>query len=186
MVSTLVLGLWAGLRVGGVFPQPFGPLESNLTFGVEGGMVLPYRDGLFGIDAQVQYAQPPAEGTGDDPRLAAMSYEWSISQRELSFGARGLVRLPVSAKLVGYGALGPRLYLLETRANGAAGGQPLGEHREVSTELGAQLAAGAVYAIASAGIFGELGVAFSNLDHVTTGDASTGQLELVVGARLEF
>ena len=185
MVNLLVMGLWAGLRVGGVFPQPFTPLETNLTFGVEGGMVLPYADESFAVGVQVSYAQPPGEGTGDDPRLESGAYEWSISQRELSFGVRGILRRRFG-KLVPYGALGPRLYLLETRANGASGGQPFGEHREVSTELGLQAAAGAVYTISSAGIFAELGFGFSDLDHVTTGDVTNGQLEAIVGGLLTF
>jgi len=177
--------LWAGLRVGGVFPQPFTDLGTTLAFGLEGGWVLPYRGGLFALAVQAQYTQPPADGQGEDPRLANPGYEWSITQRELSFGVRGLVRGRLG-RWIPYAALGPRLYLLETRANGAAGGEPFGEQHEISTELGGQLAGGLVYPFASAGVFAEAGVAFSRLDHLTTGETSTGEIEAVLGGLLWF
>lgn len=176
----------AAAKAGGFFPQPFSELGTNLVIGLEGGWLPPVACRRLHVAVALEYAQPPAEGRGSDPGVGG-SYAWSLQQRELSLAALAAYRFDFfGERVVPYAGLGPRLILLETRANGAAAGEPFGEHVETSTELGLAVQAGADWRLGPGTVVGELQVGVSDLDHVTTGDVTGGALAVRVGYRLWF
>ena len=180
---------WIGVKAGALLPQAFTPLGTNLVVDAEAGLVLPFGGGHLEVMAWAAYAQPPADGASLDARVPGGAYDWSITQRELSVAVAGVFRLQrpsPSARLAPYVGLGPKLYFLQTKANGAAAGQPFGEYSETSTELGGTVLGGVDYRVGPGTVVGELEVGLSDLDHLTTGDASTGSVEVKVGYRFWF
>src|SRR5262249_27165431 len=137
------------------------------------------------LTAGADYAQPPGEGTAADPRVPGGTYMYSLTQRELALSAGVLARLPLFGdRAVPFVQAGPRLYLLETKASGAAEMEDFGQHTETSTQVGAFLTGGVDVKLGVGTLVGEIVVAGSPLPHRITGTASTGELELRVGYRL--
>lgn len=179
------VGVEAAAKLGVILPQLFTPLGANLAVGVEIGYQLPFAGRRFRVLLTVDYSQPPADGKARSDAVGG-EYTWTLSQRELAIGLVGGARFPQGGALTPWIALGPRLYLLETRANGASAGEPFGEYVETSTELGAVVAGGVDYRVGPGALVGELEVGFSDLDHLTTGEASTGAFGVRAGYRLTF
>jgi hypothetical protein len=174
-----------GARLGGVFPQPFNKLDSSFVIGLEGGYVLPALHDRLAVTLTTEYTQPPADGGGMQAGVGdAGTYSWSITQREWTFGLAAVFRLDFFGKrVVPFAAIGPRLYLLQTKANGSAGGMPFGEHTEQSTTVGGLGALGTDIRLGPGWLLVELQLAASALSHTTTGDTNSGALELRVGYR---
>jgi hypothetical protein len=173
-----------GVKVGGFVPSLFSELDPSFVIGLEVGMVLPPLKRALVLVLAVDYSQPPADGSEMDDRVNGTGYTWEITQRELTFGLLAMLRPRLfGEKVRPFVAAGPRLYLLETTARGASGGESFGEYTEQSTTVGGVLAAGVDIKLGPGALVGELELGFSDLDHISTGDANTAALEIRVGYR---
>ena len=95
---------------------------------------------------------------------------------------------PGTKRWTPYAALGPRIYMLRTKVDGqcVTSGNDFGTSTEKNTKVGFGLQLGAEYDLWRGALLGELSVAWSGLDHRTTGDTNTGSLGINVGYRLKF
>lgn len=173
--------LLVGVKAGGTVPAEMHP---GFSAGLEAGWVVPAWAHRVAVVASLDYAQPTADASGEDPRLAAGMFDAAITQRQLAIGVGAMVRLGGGGRITPFAGGGPRLFLLETRASGASDTAPFGSYTETSLELGAAVFGGAEWSIGPGGLVGELGVSVSDLDHLTTGDTSTTALSVRIGYRL--
>jgi hypothetical protein len=183
-----------GLKLGGLFSEPFGngdpytKLGAWGFFGVEAGYILPYLRRSFGVLLDVGYSQPSASITVTDPRVDANGgmYTRELTQRQLMFGLTALYRATfINDRFAPYIGIGPRLWLLQTSINGSAGAMnPINESTEQSTRVGLSVPIGFDFQIGPGRIFGELQIFWAPIEHRTTGDSSVGALTLDAGYRL--
>ena len=88
------------------------------------------------------YTAANASGSGTDARIAGGTFNWEIAQRELILQPTFLYRYTALVPLVPFAGLGPRIYFLQTVAEGSAGGVKFSEGKEQSTKFGAGLPSG--------------------------------------------
>ncbi|HUH05120.1 MAG TPA: outer membrane beta-barrel protein [Kofleriaceae bacterium] len=169
------------LGVGLVFPQ----IQSEL--GTSGGVQLGvgYRVWKQLVPfAGVGYSQPGVDNTRSDPRLPA-DYMTATTQRELMLSAGGFWRfLPASSSINAYAGLAARVWLLESRTNGEAGGETFLENEETSTRYGGAVFGGGEYRVGPGAVMLELDIGGSDLPHLVTGDVTTTAISLFAGYRL--
>jgi hypothetical protein len=94
--------------------------------------------------------------------------------------------LPLARRMNGYGGVAARMWLLDTRTDGDAGGAEFLENRETSTRLGGALVAGGEYRAGPGAALLELDVGGSDLPHLITGDVATTAIALFAGYRMYF
>jgi opacity protein-like surface antigen len=174
-------------KVGGIVP--FNSLGPFVTFGIELGYVFGGTNRSIGALLDVTYTAPPADGTQaedfDPPRVEGGEYEWELTQKELVFQPTFLYRFTSLQldPLTLYAGIGPRIYLLESKVEGSAGGEPFGETPERSTKLGFGVPLGAEYALGPGGLLAELLLQWGPLNHRVTGDTHLASATLFVGYR---
>jgi opacity protein-like surface antigen len=174
-------------KVGGILP--FSGLGPFVNFGVELGYVFGGTGRSIGALLDVSYTAPPADGTQsedfDPPRVEGGEYEWKLVQKQLVLGPTFLYRFTMLEldPLTLYGGIGPRVYLLESKVEGSAGGEPFGETPERSTKLGVGVPLGVEYALGPGGLLAELLFQWGPLNHRVTGDAHLASATLFVGYR---
>lgn len=180
-----------GLRVGGLFAQPFteGRLGASFLTGLEVGYVLPVLRRGLGVLADVSYTQPTATGTTTDPRVTSNGgmYTWNLTQRELVVGFTVMYRLTLlgSGRVAPYIGIGPRLFFLQSLVTGSAGSNnPISETREQSLRVGLTVPLGVDIGLGPGRVFGEALVQWAPLSHQSTGDANVGSLSVLAGYRL--
>lgn len=121
-----------GLHTGVVLPQLGSELGTAPGVELEGGYRAPPR---LTLSLSVSCAQPTVAHAGDDPRLAAGSFDSETVQRELTVGAvAAWWFLPPSARLSGFAGVGYRQFFLASVTDGSSGGMPFLEHRETSSQ----------------------------------------------------
>lgn len=171
-----------GVQAGAIFPQ----LQSELGSSAAAELEVGYRVAAgLAILGAVGYTQPKAETNQDDPRLPAGSYMTTTDQRELTISVGGMWRfLPAHAKLNGYAGLAARVWLLETKTIGTAGGESFLENQETSTRYGGALFGGAELRVGPGAALFEIDLGGSDLPHLITGDVATTALSLSLGYRL--
>ncbi len=171
-----------GLHTGVVLPQLGSELGTAPGVELEGGYrALP----RLTLSLSVSYAQPTVAHAGDDPRLAAGSFDSETVQRELTVGAvAAWWFLPPSARLSGFAGVGYRQFFLASVTDGSSGGMPFLEHRETSSQAGAAIVAGGQYRVGPGGVVAAIEVGGSLLPHLVTGDVTTTALRLTLGYRL--
>jgi hypothetical protein len=182
------VGLVLGAKVGGGFGTgDFGAtpvFELELGFAPDLGDSLGHALEIFLIG---QYAQPGLDGSSEsDPRFpggAAFSYDVSQQMFSLSLGA--LWRFDVGSDLLmPYAGLGGRLYLLKTKIEGEAGGEPLGDSSETQSKVGLVLLGGLEAFVGPGALLGELSFGWASLDSYILRDTDAGALSLAVGYRV--
>ncbi|HSB19665.1 MAG TPA: hypothetical protein VLD85_06650 [Anaeromyxobacteraceae bacterium] len=183
-----------GAKVGGVVP--FSRLGVNAAGAVEAGWLLPWMDRSFAAVLEVSYCQPTAAGSAGDPRVGGAAYDWKLTQRELVIAPTGLFRLggfgtltglAWAGRLVPYAGIGPRIYLLESRVSGSAGGQAMATTTEKATRMGVGMPLGAEYALGPGSLTGELLLEWGALDTRAAGSSTTtAGLTLRFGYRMIF
>ncbi|MFW6368957.1 MAG: outer membrane beta-barrel protein [Myxococcota bacterium] len=175
----------AAVKVGGAFPSLFSGLDTTFQTEVEAGMLL--LESRLDVSLTLGYARPPATHSADDPRMAEGSFEWSMQQDILVLGVLGRYRfLPSGSFFNAYGALGPRLYMLRTTANGTSGGAELGENRQYDTQAGLAVAVGTELALGPGLALAELHLGAGSLRGLVTGDVTASAPGLLVGYRMSF
>ncbi len=186
--------LLVGVKAGGIVP--FSKLGANAVGAVEVGWLLPWMERSFAAVLEIAYAQPTASGGAGDPRVGGAAYDWKLTQRELVIAPTGLYRLrgfaaltglPWAGGLVPYAGIGPRLYLLQSRVSGSAGGQAMATTTEQATKLGFGVPLGAELALGPGSLTGELLLEYGALDTAAAGSGTTtAGLALRVGYRMTF
>lgn len=170
-------------KLGGIVPLD--GLSPFVAGGVEVGYVIPAAEHRFVIALDVDYTQPTTTGRETDPRVTGGGYTWKLTEQELAIMPVVLYRLTGMAPVVPYVGIGPRLLLARStvRDNGSPA---IMETREQSTRLGVGIPIGAELPLGPGRAIGELLVQYGTLNHVATGDASTGAISLALGYRVVF
>lgn len=177
-------GAIVGLKLGGLFAQPFSALSGSYYLEVEGGYLLPFVRRLLSITASVGFAAPPVNGSGADPRLPGGGYSYSVDQRQLSFGLTASARIPLG-RFVPYVGVGPRLFLVRTGSSAqTTQGVAIAETRETSTEIGLGVPLGLDVLLGPGRLFAEGQILWSAVAQRSTGESNLGALTLSAGYRL--
>jgi opacity protein-like surface antigen len=172
-----------GGKLGGIVP--FGGLSPFVTVGLEAGYIFPWMNRSFAAALYVDYTAPKADGSKQDPRLgdAGGSYEWKLTEQELTFMPVVMYRLTSLGTVTPYAGIGPRIYLLKSTVQGSAMGATIDETTEQSTKVGFGIPVGVEFELGPGALLAELLFQYGGLDHEITGDTNTGALSLSVGYR---
>jgi hypothetical protein len=179
--------LTLAVKAGGLFAQPFSKLGTSYLLDVELGWVFRALHNHLAVTADAAYTAPKASGTRMDPRLdqSGGSYTWNLEQRELVLGLSVMYRVPMK-KLLLYAALGPRVFLLQSKVHGTAGSAPISTSTEQSTKVGLGIPLGIGYHMGPGHLVFEVNTMVSGLSHKTTGSSNTGSLSTALGYRFLF
>lgn len=184
--NTSKLGIAAAVKAGATFHTLFNELSPMLLLEVEAGVLLMERH--LELDVALAWARPRSTVSENDPRLVDGSYDWEIKQDFLSLGL--MIRYRIfdgASRFNGYGALGPRLLMLHTRAEGeSSGGADFGTNEQFETRFGGYGALGGEFNIGPGAILLEVGMTFGDLNGYITGDTSSAALDTCLGYRFMF
>lgn len=171
-----------GGRVGGLVT--FGGMNPNVRGGIELGYVFPWMNRSFAAALDVDYAAPKQESTEPgDPRLPGGSYDWHLTEQQLTIMPVFMYRFTKLGRLVPYGGIGPRIYLLRSNVKGSSGGQAIKETTEQSTKIGFGVPLGVEFALGPGALTGEVLLEYGPLDHTATGNSNVGAATLLLGYR---
>lgn len=176
--------LTLGLKLGAGFSQPFGDLGTGFLTELEVGYSLPVAKRAFTAFLSGAYMQPGAEGKDlKDARLPGPA-SWELTQQELLLTLGVTYRLHLPTKLVRpYGSLGPRLFLMRTKAKGSASGEAFGENEETATDFGLFGALGAELFVGPGAALFEVSMTWAKIDGYMLRDTSAGALAVALGYR---
>ncbi len=169
---------------GGVFiPQVFNRLDTSFTVGLGVGYVLPFLDHRVAIVVDAFYTRPERSQTLMDPRLASGSYTYNMTQNDISMFVGFLVHFTDLARdlIIPYAGLGARIHFLWSDLDGTSGGNPLGFHRETSTQGGGAIRVGCGIRVGPGMIALDVELGLAPLDHIVTGSANIGNLGVSAG-----
>lgn len=176
-----------GVKAGGLFAEPFSKLGPSFLVDVELGYVLPILHRGLVLTVDGGYTQPEASGTQTDPRVDANggSYTWSETQRELMLGVTVMYRLTLigTGRVAPYIGVGGRLWLLDTKVNGAVGAGAISESHEQSTKFGLSVPLGVDVGLGPGRVFVEGMLLWAPIDHAITGESSVGAISVEAGYR---
>ncbi len=174
-----------GARFGVFLPQVFNKLSTSFILSLWGGYVIPAIDYRLVAVFELGYTQPPREDDLDDPRLAAGSYHYDLTQHDFTmFLGAHYYFAPLRDQLVPYAGIGLRAHLLKSVINGDAGGMSLLENQETSTRFGGAIRGGVGYTLGPGHIALDVELALAPLDHLITGESNIG--DLFVAASYQF
>jgi hypothetical protein len=174
-------------RAGVLLPYGFSALGASYLVGVEVGWALPILKHRLAVTVAGDFTAPEASGSASDARLDASggAYTWHLSQREVILGLSLVYRHPLG-RVTPYAGLGPRLFFLDSRIDGNAGGAHIAQSHEQSTQIGGGAVVGLGVRAGPGDLFCELGVDASPIDHRTTGPSNSGALAIAAGYRVIF
>lgn len=185
------LGLVLGGKVGGGLGAPFSDFGATPVLELELGYMLPVGGALdrhIQLFVTGQYVQPTVDGTASDPdpRLPGDGIvRYEVTQQELALSLGALYRFDLGTQLLmPYGGLGGRMYLLNTKVKGSAGGVAYGENEETQTDFGLVLLGGVDIFLGPGALLAELSFGWAALDGFVMRDTNLGALNLAVGYRL--
>jgi opacity protein-like surface antigen len=163
---------------------PFDGLSPNARAGVELGYVFPWLNGSFAAALDVDFAAPKHSGSkSGDPRLPDGTYDWHLTEQELSFMPVVMYRVTSLGAFTPYIGVGPRFYFLRSTVKGSSGGMAIAETTEQSGKVGFGVPAGAELSLGPGAALAELLFEYGSLDHSATGPSNTGGLNLLLGYR---
>ena len=169
-------------KVGGIVT--FSGLNPNLRAAVEVGYVFPWLKRSFAAVVEVGYAAPQTDGTqAGDPRVVGGTYNWHLTEQELTVMPEIVYRLTALRTIVPYIGIGPRVYMLRSNVKGSVNGTPISETTEQSTKVGLGIPLGLQYNLGPGGLTAEVLFEYGALDHTATGDSNTGGVSLLLGYR---
>ncbi len=175
-------------KIGGIVP--FSGLGPFVSGAIELGWVFGKTKQRIGALLDVSYTVPHADGEQtedyegfDVDRIPDGTYSWELRQKLLTFQPTFLYRLTGLGRVVPYGGIGPRLYLLESVVEGKSGGEAFAVSTEQSTKLGFGVPLGAEFQLGPGGLMAELLFQWGPLTHEITGDSNLGSATLFVGYR---
>lgn len=174
-----------GARVGVALPQLFNRLDTSFDVRLGLGYILPALDHRLAVVADVTYVRPKRDGTLEDPRLTAGSYDYELTQHDLSvFVGAHYHFLELGETLVPYAALGVRVHALRSEIRGEAADQPFGLNEETSTSFGPVVRGGLGLTLGPGYLSLEVELGYTPIDHLVTGDENVGRLALTLGYTL--
>lgn len=169
-------------KIGGLFAEPFSRLGASYLVDVEIGYALPVWKHHLALAIDGAYTAPEASGGGADAQVAAGSYTYQLQQREGILGLTLYYRHPIG-RVTPYIGVGPRLFLLQSEVDGAAGTTPIHTSSEVSTKAGVGAPLGVGVRLGPGDLFLEASVLWAPIDHRITGDSNMGALTVSLGYR---
>ena len=169
-------------KIGGLFGEPFSKLGASYLVDVELGYALPVWKHHLAIALDGAYTAPEASGGGSDAQVAAGSYTYNLQQREGILGLTLYYRHPLG-RVTPYVGVGPRLFLLQSEVDGAAGTTPIHTSSEVSTKAGVGVPLGVGVRLGPGDLFLEASFLWAAIDHQITGDTNVGSLTVSLGYR---
>lgn len=171
-----------GGKVGGLVA--FSSLNPNARAALEVGYIFPWANRSFAFTADIGYAAPKSSGSqAGDPRVAGGTYNWHLTQQELTIMPTLLYRFTALGKIVPYAGIGPRIYLLQSTTRGDVNGTPMKETEERSTKVGLGVPIGVQYQLGPGALMAEVLLEYGPLDHTATGSSNTGAANLFLGYR---
>jgi hypothetical protein len=178
-------GVILGLKVGAGFSQPFGDLGSSFITELELGYALPFAKRSLSVFVSGAYTQPKAEGKNlADARLPGPA-RYELVQQEAMVTLGLSYRLHVPSKIVRpYLSAGPRLFLMRTKINGSADGQPFGKNEETASSVGVFAALGTELHLGPGAVLIELSTSWAKIDGYVLRATSAGALGLALGYRI--
>lgn len=177
----LAIGVHAGPRV------PLDALGLAILPRAEVGILVPNLNEHLLVFATVGWTAPPASGDAPDPRVPGGSYAWDLTLNELQIG------LGLTLDLAPRGwhvhpelSVAPQLFLLRTRADGRAEGQPFGPYREEWPEWGGMAAVGVGLDVGPGRILVRVEGELAPLDGLITGAFTSVGIAPTLGYRFMF
>jgi hypothetical protein len=178
-------GEWmVAARAGAFLPEPFSPLGASFLAGVEAGWALPPWKHRFVIVADAGVTAPEAAGHAASPSVGG-AYAWHVQLREIAFGLSLYYRHPIG-RFTPYLGVGPRLLVVDSAVEGAAGAQPFAPTRQTSAHVGAGVVPGFAIAAGPGQAFVELPLCFARAVERATGEFNAGSIALAFGYRVWF
>lgn len=179
-------GILLAAKAGGILP--FSDLGLMVTGAVELGFVFGGTDRSIVALLDISYTAPSAEGNAEDSRLQPPGdggdYSWTLTQKQFTLQPTFVYRFTgLVDPFVPYAGIGPRLYLLESVIEGAAGDSKLPESVEQSTSFGFGVPLGCEFELGPGGVFVELMFQWGPLVHEITGDSHLGSTTAWLGYR---
>jgi hypothetical protein len=174
-------GEWmVAARAGAAFADALSPLAPSFLAGVEVGWALPFWKHRLVIVADAAVSAPEASGT-------SQAFAWHATLREIGFGLELYYRHPIG-RFTPYLGAGPRLLLIDSIVDGAAGSPPssIAPTRETSAHVGAGVTPGLAFTLGPGHLFLDLPLTFAPAVTRTTGAFLAGSVALAVGYRLWF
>jgi hypothetical protein len=179
-------GLLLGGKAGGGLGKPFSEFGATPVFELELGYLLPPLHRSIELFVSGQYTQPGIDGISGkaDPRLPGAS-SFDLTQQELALSFGGLYRFDVGSRLLmPYAGLGARLYLLNTKVKGSAGGHVYGQNEETQSAAGLLLLGGLELFAGPGALLGELSFGWAPVDGFVLRDTNLGAMHFALGYRL--
>lgn len=161
----------------------FNGLGPNVTGALQLGYIFPWLRRGLGLLVDVGYAAPVTSGTENDARVDGGSYSWSIVQKQLTIAPSAYYRYTGLGRVIPYGGIGPRIYLLESVTDSGGAAPTILETRETSTKVGLGVHAGVDVLLGPGALLGELLFQWANLDHRQTGASNLAGLTAWIGYR---
>jgi opacity protein-like surface antigen len=170
-------------KVGGLFSEPFSKLGASYLVDVELGYALPVLKHRLAIAIDGAYTAPESSGGGTNPQVASGgAYSYNLQQREGILGLTLYYRHQLG-RVTPYIGVGPRLVLLQSEIDGAAGATPIHTSTEVSTKVGVGVPLGLGIRLGPGDLFVEASLLYAGIDHNITGNSNTGALTISLGYR---
>ena len=167
----------ASAKLGGIVP-----LDGLWPF-VAGGVELGYAHGELAFVVDLDYTQPTTTGSETDPRVAGGTYSWTLTEQELGIMPAVIYRFTEMTPVTPYGGVGPRLLLARSTVHD--NGAPMFvATREQSTRIGIGVPIGVELPLGPGRAIAELLLQYGTLNHVVTGEATTGAITASVGYRM--
>lgn len=181
-------GIVLGGKVGAGLGKPFSEFGATPVFELELGYMLPPLHRSIELFFTGQYTQPGISGTSSasDPRLPGDGkVKYDVTQQELALSLGALYRIDVGTKtFMPYGGLAGRMYLLNTKVKGSAGGQSYGDNNETRNAFGLALLGGAELYLGPGALLAELSFGWASVNGFVLRNTNLGALNLAVGYRL--
>jgi hypothetical protein len=173
-------------KVGGFIPlNGFG---KHVTGALEVGYIMPWLKRAFSITVSVGYAQPTAEGVGENAQVARGVYLWRITQRQLTLQPSISYRATMIPKagpgrFVPYLGAGPRIHFIENRVTGELHGADIPETKQASIEVGVGGHLGLEYVIGPGGVLVEGLFGWAKTAQTVTGESHLSAVSVWTGYR---
>ncbi len=173
----------AGAKVGAAIPlDSLGPMVSGV---LEVGYIFPVLKRGLGLMVDVAYTVPTKSGTATGEMRVDNngSYQWKITQKELTFSPALYYRATMLGRVVPYLGVGPRIYLHQSLVQGSVGMSPILTTTEQSTKVGVFVPVGVGIHLGPGELLGEFMFEWGKLDHTATGDSTSMGANVQLGYR---
>jgi hypothetical protein len=185
--SGLVLAGKVGVGLG----KPFSDFGGTPVFGLELGYLLPLgapvnRSIEVFVDGQYTMAGMTGASSQSDARLPSTgALHYDLTQQALALSLGGIYHIDLGSQLImPYAGLGARMYLLNTKVKGSAGGEAYSPSNETQMRAGLLLLGGVEIFAGPGALLAELSFGWASVNSFVLRDTNLGALQLTLGYRL--